>query len=538
MTTTAERSAPAPAKPPPLRRGELGRWAWRQLTSMRVALILLFLLAVVAVPGSILPQRRVNPLAVADYIDAHPAISPWLDRLFLFDVYTSPWFSAVYLLLVISLVGCVLPRSVQHARAMFATPPPAPRNLHRLPEHRSWVSTADQQSALDAAERELRRRRYRVVRAQDSIAGERGYLRETGNLVFHLSLLVLLLGAGIGGLIGYKGTVLVVEGAGFSNTLTQYDGFSSGRLISPEDLPPFSIHLDEFDATFVDSGPQRGAAKDFIAHVTYTQEPGAPAETAEIRVNHPLHLDGAEIHLLGHGYAPHFTVRDGAGNVAFSGPVPFLPQDGNFTSTGVLKVPDAKPSQLGFTGFFLPTTVIDPQRGPTSIFPDARNPSVVLLAWEGDLGMDAGRAQSVFRLDTDNMQRVLVDGEPATKMLGYGQTMTLPGGLGSVTYDGYLRWVNMQVSHNPGLPVMLVGAALALAGLVTSLLLRRRRAWVRVSPADGVGAASSVIEIAGLDRAHGGDLDEEIDEIAASIAGATGGDPGVPTGTTGREALG
>src|SRR5690606_11584109 len=106
-------------------------------------------------------------------------------------------------------------------------------------------------------------------------------------------------------------------------------------------------------------------------------------------------------------------------------------------STGVVKVPDASPTQLGFTGFFLPTTVIDKERGPTSVFPDARNPSVVLLAWQGDLGLDSGRPQSVFRLDTDNMERVTQGGQPVTEMLGYGQTLTLPDELGSVTYDGY-----------------------------------------------------------------------------------------------------
>ena len=57
-----------------------------------------------------------------------------LDRLYLFDVFSSPWFAAVYLLLFVSLIGCVLPRGLEHARAMRAAPPPAPRNLTRLPD--------------------------------------------------------------------------------------------------------------------------------------------------------------------------------------------------------------------------------------------------------------------------------------------------------------------------------------------------------------------------------------------------------------------
>ena len=517
-TETQARPQP-PATPPTLRPVELSRWAWRQLTSMRVALILLFLLAVVAVPGSVFPQRRVNPLAVADYLRSHPTAGPWMDRFSLFDVYSSPWFSAVYVLLFISLVGCIVPRTRQHVRAMRAKPPPAPRNLDRLPEHRTVSAAGDATAVLDAAERELRRRHYRVVRAPDSIAGERGHLRETGNLVFHCSLLLILLGAAIGGLIGYRGTVLVVVGDGFSNTLTQYDGFSPGRFYGADDLPPFSVHLDEFDATFVDTGPMRGAAKDFIADVTYRDAPGEPEKTATIRVNHPLKLDGADIHLLGHGYAPRFTVRDGEGNVVFEGPVPFLPQDANFTSAGVIKVPEAAPEQLGFNAFFLPTTVMSADGRPTSIFPDARNASVVLQPWAGDLGIDSGEAQSVYRLDTDDMHRVeTTDGKPVSELLGAGQTLTLPDGLGSITYDGYVRWVNMQVSRNPGLPVLLAGAGLAIISVLLSLNVRRRRVWVRAgAPVDGLDGAGTLVEVAGLDRAHGGDLDDEIDGITAAL---------------------
>src|SRR5690606_2507051 len=90
------------------------RNGWRQLTSMRTALVLLFLLALAAIPGSVLPQRGVNPQDVADYYAAHPDLAPVLDRLGGFDVYRSPWFSAIYLLLFVSLVGCVVPRLRDH----------------------------------------------------------------------------------------------------------------------------------------------------------------------------------------------------------------------------------------------------------------------------------------------------------------------------------------------------------------------------------------------------------------------------------------
>jgi len=153
---------------------------------------------------------------------------------------------------------------------------------------------------------------------------------------------------------------------------------------------------------FEESGPTKGAAREFDASMQVSPAPGAPAMTEHLKVNHPLLLGDEQVHLLGHGYAPIVTVKDGTGKVAWSGPVPFLPQDGNFSSTGVVKVPDARPQQIGLQGLFLPSAYIDPTRGPISVFPDAENPALVLTAYVGDLGMDTGTPQSVYSLDTLN----------------------------------------------------------------------------------------------------------------------------------------
>ena len=230
-TVRAEREeAAAPPPPPALSTPELARWAWRQLTSMRVALLLLFLLALATVPGSVVPQRTVNPLAVTDFREANPTLSEWYDRLGLFDVYAAPWFAAIYLALLVSLVGCILPRSRQHWRAVRARPPAAPRNLSRLPEHRRFEVPAPADAVLAAAHATLRDRRYRVAADGASLAAERGHLRETGNLVFHLAVVVVLLAVALGSLFGYRATVLVPEGRGFANSVIQFDSLESGSL--------------------------------------------------------------------------------------------------------------------------------------------------------------------------------------------------------------------------------------------------------------------------------------------------------------------
>src|SRR6478672_5814333 len=135
---------------------------WRQITSMRTALFLLLLLAIAALPGSIWPQRSIDAARTAQYIADHPTAGPWLDRFGFFEVYASPWFAAIYLLLFISLVGCVLPRSKVHWKAMRSTPPRAPARPERLPSSATVETDADAQTVLAAAREVLGAKRFRT----------------------------------------------------------------------------------------------------------------------------------------------------------------------------------------------------------------------------------------------------------------------------------------------------------------------------------------------------------------------------------------
>lgn len=510
-----------PSTPPALSPVELGRWAWRQLTSMRTALVLLFLLALGAIPGSIVPQRDVDSLAASRWVDQHPTLAPIYDGLGLFSVYSSVWFSAIYILLMVSLVGCVLPRLKIYWRGMRARPPRAPRHLARLPESREFEVAAEPSLALEHARSVLARKRYRVdvhpAQADTdggTVAGERGYLREAGNLLFHFSLLVVLVGFAMGSIFGYKGGVIVVSGQSFSNSLSQYDDFVPGAMFDSEDLAPFSFTVNGFDVEFLRSGEQAGMPTDFSADLTYRDAPGEPSRQYELAVNHPLSVQGGNVFLVGHGYAPRVTVRDGEGNVAYQGPVVFLPQDSTFASFGVVKVPDAMPDQLGFEGLFLPTYGFSMQRGPFSQFPDALDPVLSILPYHGDLGLDSGGSQSVYELDKDKLEVFKKQNGADHRLdIALGQTKQLPDDAGSITFDGLDRWVKLQVSDSPGKRIALAGVLLAIVGLLGSLFIRPRRAWVRVSRREG----GTLVELAGLDRSSGGDLKEAIDELETSL---------------------
>lgn len=189
---------------------------WRSLTSMGTALVLLFLLALAAIPGALLPQRGLNAAKVDDYLAAHPLIGPWLDELQAFGVFSSFWFTAIYVLLFVSLVGCLAPRTIEHARSLRATPVAAPRNLARLPKH-AHARLAGEPAAL-AATITGRLRGWRSITRQQGdsveVSAEKGYLREFGNLVFHFALLGLLVAVAVGKLFGYEGNVIVIADGG------------------------------------------------------------------------------------------------------------------------------------------------------------------------------------------------------------------------------------------------------------------------------------------------------------------------------------
>ncbi len=512
-------------RPGELRPGELLRWAWRQLTSMRTALVLLLLLALGAIPGSVIPQSGVDSQAVAAWRAEHPTLTPVYDRLGLFSVYDSPWFSAIYLLLMVSLVGCILPRTRVYLRGLRQRPPTAPRRLERLGDHTSYTTQEEPDAVLERAARVLRRRRFRVVaagaegRPGDAVSAERGYLREAGNLLFHVAVLVALVGFAVGSLLGYKGGVIVMvdEDQGFTNLPTFYDDFVPGSLFDPDKMEPFTFSIDDFEVEWLREGPGAGTARGFVSQLRYRAEPGAREQEYELKVNHPLSIGSTEVFLIGHGYAPDVTIRDGNGDVAYDGPTVFLPEDPSFRSFGVVKAPSAEPREIALEGLFFPSYVkVDGD--PANFSGELRNPTLSMLAYAGDLGLDDGTPQSVYELRKEGVERLeKPDGSMFRVDLQQGQTVQLPDAAGTVTFNGVERWNRLQVSKSPGKLVALGGVVLALVGLLGSLFIRPRRVWVRARRGAGDEGAGTLVEVAGLDRSGGGDVAAELDEIARAL---------------------
>ena len=484
------------------------RFAWRRLTAMRTALVLLFLLAVAAVPGSLLPQRPLNPTKTSAYIASHGGWGRFLDHIGMFDVFGSVWFSAIYLLLFVSLVGCLIPRIRVHARAVARKPLPAPRNLDRLPESGTFT-TADSPAAAAASLRSTLGRRWRVEQREGAngaltLSAEKGYSRETGNLIFHIALLVTLVLIAVGRLYNYQGSVIVVQGSqGFCNTPSSYDSWKPGRFAAQGKVhpAPFCARVNSFTAKYTASGEPT----QFVAGVSYERNVGAATQTARITVNHPLRIEGDRVYLIGHGFAPQVTIRMPNGTVRHD-TAAFVPTNAaTFLSEGAFKEQGGAVgtnNDVGIEGFFAPTPALEADGVIGSSSPQVNDPVLGVFVYVGSLNYN-GLPQSVYSLDKTKMTKI------GAANLKIGETAKFPSGV-SVTFDGWVPWASLQISHDPAQTYLLIAALAMVIGLLGSLGVRRRRLWIRLAPTSAAEAESpTVVTVGGLARSDSGHFPTE-----------------------------
>jgi len=506
-------------------------WArntWRALTSMGTALVLLFLLALGAMPGALLPQRSLNAGKVDDYLAAHPKLGPWLDKLQAFNVFGSFWFTAIYTLLFVSLLGCLTPRMVEHARSMRATPVPAPRNLTRLPKHAAATVVGEPDDVATTIAGHLRGWRT-VVRRDEGIeiSAEKGYLREFGNLIFHFSLLGLLVAVAAGKLFGYEGNVVVIAdgGPGFcSASPAAFDSFRAGNTVDGTSLHPICLRVNDFKAKYLPSGQATSFAAD-IDYQSGRDLTGGSWRPYRLEVNHPLRVSGDRVYLQGHGYAPTFSVVFPDGQTR-SSTVQWRPDNARtLLSSGVARIdppagtyPDAverRKHQIAIQGLLAPTEQLEGTLLSSS-FPALNAPAVAIDIYAGDTGLDSGRPQSLYSLDPR-----LIDQHRLNRVkrvnLRVGDQVRIDQGPAAgtvVRFDGAVPFVNLQVSHDPGQIWVLVFAIAMMTGLVVSLLVRRRRIWVRLLP----GTPGTVnVQVGGLARTDNAGWGDEFEQIVERL---------------------
>ena len=508
------------------------RKSWHWLTSMRTALALLFLLALAAIPGSLLPQRDLNESNVTDFIESHGKVAEIYDKLQLFDVFSSIWFQAIFILLMISLVGCIIPRSWEHYKAWKTPPTRAPKYLDKMPLHAEGHSEHSPEEIEEATRKLLKKWRVSETSAEDDRAGlksfsaERGYARELCNLIFHIALVAILVTVAAGRMVNYEGQVIVVTESGsqgkeasleqsteFCNTSTSnYDSFRAGSLFDGTGLHPFCFVAHDFTADYLDNGQ----AEMFSSNVSYAEGDDIYTDHSswkdyELSVNHPLRLSHNRVYLQGHGYAPTVTVEWPNGEKRTQ-TIQFRPDDMvRFLSSGVMRFdppagmyPDLferRQNQIAIQGLFAPTAQWSGENGQllASAYPGLTDPALAIDIYRGDAGLDTGTAQSIFDLDSS-----LVHSGQLQKIdrvnLSQNESVTLDDGT-KVTFEGASQFANYQISYDPFQKWVLVSSLLMLVSLVGSLVIKRRRIWVRISPAADGGTDIQMGGLARTDRA-------------------------------------
>jgi cytochrome c biogenesis protein len=224
-------------------------------------------------------------------------------------------------------------------------------------------------------------------------------------------------------------------------------------------------------------------------------------------VNHTLRLHHANVHLLGHGYAPVVKYTDKYG-VSQTKVIPFLPVDQMQTAEGAIQFPDVNinpktnqrdpDEQIGFEGRYLPTVTAG---SVASTFPAENNPALFLTAYRGDLGLDVGTPGSIYTLDQGQIAsgdlKNISGAQPHE--LKPGQTWTLPDG-SKLQFLGTRPFATLAIRYDPTQEMVLVGAVLGLLGLMLSLAGHRRRVWFRALPGSTDSGGGTLLASGGLPR--------------------------------------
>jgi cytochrome c biogenesis protein len=469
---------------------------------MRMALILLLVVAVASVAGSVVPQIPNSPQRVAALYRDHPLLARVYESAGLFDVYGSWWFTLAYVLLLVSLGSCLVPRARGLIRSLRQRPQPA-RELERLRHFVSATVPGRPEDAIERARQMFRRRWYRVSRGngtEHGLAAEKGVAREVGSLLFHSAFFLLLIGVVYGKGFGFAGQVTVVEGGVFTEAHANYDVPPvEGRFFSEGMHRGFQLLVRDFDVRYRRSGLPR----DFVSRVE-VREGKRIVRTEEIRVNDPLLHEGVKVYQSGYGWAPVIEVRQD-GRLLAGGPVIFVTdgsQDQRRAWRGVVKLPSIRP-QVGLEFRLLP----DPQSfvlGAPML--EARNPFLGFTAYRGDLRLTA--AQNVFSLDKRGLEKWEDGG------IGVGQRANLPGGL-EISFPELQQYTQFRVARDPGTGIVLVAAILVLAGLIPALYSSRRKLWVRATPEGD----ETLLQLGGVALQRRAAFEDEFRTLASELVG-------------------
>lgn len=266
---------------------------WSFFSSVKLAIVLIALIAFFALIGTLVPQREAAA-QLADKIS--PALFSFLHKMQIFDLYHSLWFFLLSGLLAVNLVICSLDRlPLAWRRFRRKQPPYSEEAFRNLPEENQFEASAGLEEAAKAAEA-LLQKRYRNAKREESgdavyLAAQKGRFSLFGVYIVHLSLLVLIAGAIVGSVFGIEGYVNIPEGE--TVNAIQLRGENRSWPLS------FSVRCDKFTVELYESG----MPKTFQSDLVFLKD-GRKAFEGKLRVNHPLEFEGFRFYQASYGPAP------------------------------------------------------------------------------------------------------------------------------------------------------------------------------------------------------------------------------------------
>jgi len=336
------------------------------LSSLRLTILLLILLAALSVIGTISPQIATEQ---QQDIYRHSKEAYYILKGFGFlGIYHSWWFILVLILLVINLIAC---------------------SVKRLPGV------------------------WRQVRATKS-----NYAR-LGTYLTHLSVLLILVGALIGALWGFKGYMEIREGE-------TADGFFV--LNSPQqEVRPlgFQVRCDAFRVDFYPDGSPR----EFLSTLTFLDKGKVVIDHAPLRVNHPLSYGGLSFYQSSYG----------------------------ISASAVLEVRG---------------------KGPARTMPLGEGEVKPIPGTEAELGLMQYEEQ-VHNFGEGILLVLFAPNSPPESFWLFTGQQTKQGSVRKGAFTFTLKalekrnYTGIQVTHDPGLPIVWAGCSLLVIGLVVTFTLRR-----------------------------------------------------------------
>ena len=409
---------------------------WKQLTSIKLTVVVLLTIAAAAVIGTLIPQNK-PPIYYQNYFGER--LYAILSRLDLLDMYHSLWFQALLLLLAVNILACSLDRIKVVFKIVFAREPSFSPHAFGQSSAAGPITVNAPVDTLLPAYRDLINRQFSTTAEQAEgneffLFAETGRFSRLGVYIVHLSVLVLLAGALIGSVLGFEGYVSLPEGETTDHV-----------FLTDSDKPyalGFSVRCDDFSVTFHDNGMPR----EYRSKLSILDGDKVVMQK-DILVNRPLRFRNVRIFQASYGTASArkidltFTSRNSGkqyNKTVDMGQTVTIPEDlGEFTANRLLH---------------------------EYLFQGRHNIGETLI---GTLKKGEDRQMVALPLKFQGFDK-----------MRQGDVMITVNGLERVYYTG------LQMKDDPGVPLVYAGFLMIIAGIYITFFLSHRKYCVRLTGSD------------------------------------------------------